>query len=291
MKRPKQKRDRRQYPKRQPLQKNSGTLIARRLIVRALRRAGMYHVLKGASATVGFAFPASVSGMWIHNAAMDLLRDLTPSRHAYHEMYDSGIGTSSDGKVRGGTPELVQSHLFFGFASDESQFSESFRAVADCIVTLDDLDAAAIKIVFRAIMNVDAPTETIEAALRLPDGLISAVIKRGRQLQDVTRTLGRQRTETKFLMALPSIDDLSGYGATAEWGKAPMADLAAYKDGRIEWANVDHGAPFRISTAGNGTFFGQIIGRREMLDANRLPAPRTVPTGSAVLCRSNVPRG
>ena len=50
-------------------------------------------------------------------------------------------------------------------------------------------------------------------------------------------------------------------------------------------------APFSVIAMGSGTSFGQSIGPTLMLDANRLPAPMIVPTGSRVLCCSNVPRG
>lgn len=259
MKRTNSKTRRRKYPKRPPTPTDAGALIARRAIVRALRRAGMHHVLKGATATIGFVFPPSIAKNWARNAAMDLLRELTLSRHAYHDFYDSSIGRRRDGNAPGGTAEIIKSDLFFGFASNENHFPEDFRTLADHIVTLKDLDAEAIKVAFRAIMNVDASPDIIDAALHLPDGMISGVIKRKRRLQDVIRTLTRPHNETKPGPSLPTIDDLSGYGEVAVWAKALMADLKAYKNGEIEWQDVDRGAVISGPSGTGKTLFAQVL--------------------------------
>lgn len=62
MKRTTSKTRRRKYPRRQAPQKDAGTLIARRAIVRALRKEGMQRVLKGTMATVGFVMPDTIVG-------------------------------------------------------------------------------------------------------------------------------------------------------------------------------------------------------------------------------------
>lgn len=259
MKRTKSKTFGRKYPRRQAHQQDAGTLIARRAIVRALRKEGMHRVLKGTMATIGFVMPDTINRKWIHHAAMDLLRDLSPKRDVNHLMYDTGVGRTSKGTVDGGIGTIAQSHILFGFATDEKQFPEDFRIAADCIVTIDNVDVEAIDAAFRAVMNVNAPRETVEAALHLPDGLISGVIKRGRRLQDVTRTLTRPKPETKADRALPSIDDLSGYGDAVVWAKALMADLKSYGIGDIEWEDVDRGALISGPSGTGKTYFAQVL--------------------------------
>lgn len=39
----------------------------------------------------------------------------------------------------------------------------------------------------------------------------------------------------------PSLDDLSGYGALCDWGRELALDLRLYKEGQIEWDDVDAG--------------------------------------------------
>lgn len=259
MKRPARKRLARRYPRRQARPKNAGPLIARRLIVRALRKAGMHHVLKGGMAAVGFVFPPSVHTRWIHEAAIDLLNDLTPKRNAHHLLFQTGKGRSSKGHVQDTHERLADSHLLFAFATDEADFPDAFHAVADRILTLEGVDAASLQVAFRAILNVDAPPDTIANASTLPEGLLSAIVKRGRRLPDVISILQRPSTYHTGAAALPTIEKLSGYGEAAEWAKALIADLDSYNAGRIAWSDVDRGALISGPSGTGKTFFVQAL--------------------------------
>ena len=53
-----------------------------------------------------------------------------------------------------------------------------------------------------------------------------------------TRTIAKS---TVLYPTSPALDDLSGYGAAATWGRDLCDDLAAYKRGAIGWADVDAG--------------------------------------------------
>lgn len=255
MKHSRKKRVQRRYPRRQARPTNPGALIARRLIVRALRKAGMHHVLKGRMAMVGFVFPPSVSIKWVHSAAIDLLNDLTPKRQAYHLLFDVSGGKGSTGKTLDTEERLIDSHVLFGFASSASLFPDSFLAVADAILTLDTVDLRAIQIAFSSILGVEAPVSALEAAAKLPEGLLSAVIKRGRRLEDVLSILERYSSPRPTLDDAPKIEVLSGYGTAAVWGKALARDLAAYKSGELAWADVDRGALISGVSGSGKTFF------------------------------------
>lgn len=259
MKRPKYNSLRRRYPRRQAPQTNAGTLIARRFIVRALRKEGMQHVLKGRMATVGFIVPQSVATAWIHSAAIDLLNDLTSNRQTYHLLFDSKKGSNSKGHAQSVNATLVDSHILFGFASEKQHFSDAFLAAADRIVALESVDHTAIQTAFRAIMGVSAPTSVVEAAATIQDGMLSAIVKRGRRLPDVVQILGRQRSSVENAARIQTIDTLSGYGEAADWGRALVSDLAAYKAGSITWADVDGGALMSGPSGTGKTFFAQCL--------------------------------
>jgi ATP-dependent Zn protease len=219
----------------------------------------MHRVLKGGMATVGFIFPASVHVRWIHEAAIDLLNDLTPKRAAYHMLFDPEKGRSAKGNAHDTRERLAESHLLFGFATEESNFHDGFRAVADGILTLGDVDDASLQSAFRAIMKADAPAEMVFAASKFPDGLLNAVIKRGRRLQDVISILQRVSSHDTPATTATTIENLSGYGEAAEWGKALIVDLDAYNAGYIEWADVDRGALISGPSGTGKTFFVQAL--------------------------------
>lgn len=259
MKRPVRKRVVRRYPRRQAPPKNAGTLIARRLIVRALRKAGMQHVLKGGMANVGFIFPETIHTRWIREAAVDLLNDVTSRANAYHMLFHRDKEGNSKSHGRDTEEWLAKSHVFFGFASEESHFHEAFRVVADRILTLEDVDDASVQIAFRAILKADAPAEAAAAARKLPDGLLSAVIKRGRRPQDVIAILQKQLPFENATSSIPTLENLSGYGEAVAWGKALVADLDHYNAGRIEWSDVDRGALLSGPSGTGKTYFVQCL--------------------------------
>lgn len=259
MKRPMKKRAQKPYPRRQARPNDPGTLIARRLIVRALRKAGMHHVLKGGMGTIGFVFPPSVAVSWIRSAAVDLLNDLTPKSNAYHLLFDTNGGTGSKGKSDNTEQRLVDGHVLFGFAANANLFPNNFSAVADAVLTLDEPDVRAIQIAFSAIMGVDAPASALEAAVKLPEGMLCAVIKRNRRLKDVLAILDRWESPRSVLTNAPKIDTLSGYGAAAEWGKELARDLAAYRRGELEWADVEKGALISGESGTGKTFFVRVL--------------------------------
>lgn len=57
--------------------RNAGPLIARNLIVRALRGAGLSHILRGHMSVVGVLYPPSLPVEWLVQAGNALLREGT----------------------------------------------------------------------------------------------------------------------------------------------------------------------------------------------------------------------
>jgi hypothetical protein len=210
-------------------------------------------------ATVGFIVPQSVATAWINSAAIDLLNDLTANRQTYHLLFDSKKGSNSKGHAQSVNATLVDSHILFGFASEKQHFSDAFLAAADRIVALESVDHTAIQTAFRAIMGVSAPTGVVEAAATIQDGMLSAIVKRGRRLPDVVQILGRQKPPVADVPRAPTIDTLSGYGEAADWGRALVSDLADYGASRIAWADVDRGALISGPSGTGKTYFVQSL--------------------------------
>lgn len=219
----------------------------------------MHHVLVGGSATVCFLFPPSIAVAWIHDAAIKLLTDITPNTQAYHLLFDAKKGRNAKGRSEGVEANLIESYLLLAFATDASHFPEKLLSVADRVISLEDVDFLDIEMAFRAIMGVNAPSETIKAASKFPDGMLSAIIKRGRRLQDVIDILRRAAPSKIESTHAPSFDTLSGYGEAAKWGHALATDLVEYAAGRITWADVDRGALLSGPTGTGKTYFVQSL--------------------------------
>lgn len=112
---------------------------------------------------------------------------------------------SSRGHVQDTNEKLADSHLLFGFATQEAELPDAFRAAADCIVALDDVDTASVQVAFRAILEMDAPAEVIATASTLPDGLLSAVVKRGSRLRDIRHYV---RAKPSFVVSPSRVENI-----------------------------------------------------------------------------------
>uniref|UniRef100_Q07NR1 AAA ATPase, central domain protein n=1 Tax=Rhodopseudomonas palustris (strain BisA53) TaxID=316055 RepID=Q07NR1_RHOP5 len=235
--------------------RTAGTLIARNIIVRALRREGLSHILRGRMATVGFLYPACISPEWLSDAAIELLPEFTTKQHT-HAMFKPQ--KRSERKEDSVANQLVESHTFFGFAAALEHFPETFRFVADHIVKLGSIDRRAIDVASQTIMGFTLPGHVLESATQLPCDLLGAAFKPGRTLQDFVDILGR---ETSSKSNSPcELKDLSVFGEAAKWGDALAVDLADYEAGRIQWSDVDRGALISGPSGTGKTMFVQVLG-------------------------------
>lgn len=237
--------------------RTAGTLIARNIIIRALRQNGLSHVLRGGMATVGFLYPASLTPEWLSDATIELLQDFTTKRHA-HMMFNLQKG--SERKEECLVTQLVESHTYFGFAADLEHFPETFRFVADHIVRLGPIDHRAIEVAARTIMGFSLPVDILESAVNLPCVLLGAAFKPGRSFSDVVKILGRATSSKPNSLSPAKLKDLHGFGEAATWGDALVVDLEEYKAGRIPWSDVDRGALISGPSGTGKTLFVQVLG-------------------------------
>ncbi len=79
--------------------------------------------------------------------------------------------------------------------------------------------------------------------------------QRLKQLGSTARTI----KEKEIQDAGPTLADLKGYGAAAEWGRELAVDLADYKAGKIKWEDVDPGVLLSGPPGTGKTLFAQAL--------------------------------
>ncbi|MBM6581829.1 AAA family ATPase [Microvirga sp. BT689] len=234
-----------------------GRTAARNLIVRALRRAGLHHVLRGQPCIVGLVVPHPQDRPDFVEAARAMLRTLSHDALANEfDRFDDAfevVEFDSKPKRPKAAEDAVRATLasrarVVAVAGDPADFPTVFRVAADAIVTPDLVDVRALEGALHAVFGSKPPGDLIDAALGLPLQTIGMLVKPGRSLGQVVRRLrrfkdgaaaapvtARQRREH------PTLDDLHGLGEAAEWGQSMARDFADYRAGRLTWADMDRG--------------------------------------------------
>jgi len=234
-----------------------GRTVARNLIVRALRRADLHHVLRGQPCIVGFVVPHPQDRPDFIEAAKAMLRTLSHDALANEfDRYDDAYEVVAfDGKPKrpkvaeDAMRETLASHVrVFAIAGDPADFPAVLRVAADAIVTPDPVDARVLVGAVHAVFGRKPPAALVEAALGLPLQTIGMLVKPGRNLGQVVRRLRRFRaggTEAppspRQRREHPSLDELHGLGEAAKWGRSMARDFADYRAGRLAWIDMDGG--------------------------------------------------
>jgi len=242
----------RRFEKRSPAGRHDASVIlARTLIIRALRRAGQHHVLLGQPGVVGFIVPESDTEVCV-STARDLLRrrgavSFEPDFEVLHwtgERPKPGF-RPPDEVVKALLPKTER---IFGIASRESDIPATFGLAADAIVEVDPVDLRALRGVFGALLGRIPADHDLAPVIGAPLHLLGAAIKRGRNAEWVLRRLrgflaaaSAPKPAPEKSESGPSLSDLHGYGEAAEWGHTLAIDLADYRAGKITWADVDRG--------------------------------------------------
>jgi len=158
----------------------------------------------------------------------------------------------------------VNKHVL-GFASNVDSFPSFFHLAADGIVNLLPVDLRAVMASTRAVGIVTLPDDTLVAMIGKPLLLLSVLIKQGRSVQHMVRSLKRLRyeetvrSEPRSTSGKPRLDDLHGLGEAAVWGRELAQDLNDYRTGRLPWADVDRGALVSGPSGTGKTTFAQAL--------------------------------
>jgi ATP-dependent Zn protease len=244
-----------------------GLAVAANLLVRSMRRNNLHHGLLGCPCTIGFIVnnPADVEAF--SQAARSLL--VTRSR-VNHDTRPGILLWDDSGAVRRPREAEVLSTLavsrhVFGVASDVDSFPSIFRLAADGIVTLPPVDLAAVRVSTRAVGMQALPNEALETIVGKPLSLLSVMIKPGRSIRHILRSLEQiggdesVRPVARTTSKPPGLNDFHGLGEAAVWGRELAQDLNDYRTGQLSWADIDRGVLVSGPTGTGKTTFAQAL--------------------------------
>jgi hypothetical protein len=241
---------------------NAANFIARNLLVRALRRNCLHHVLRGKPAFVGFIVDDADSIDLFDEEATRLLQIL-----ANYGTRCDVLSWKESARKRLATIDssrsLSNNSVVLGFARDQKDMPDFFRSVADKIVVLGGIDEHALAATFKAFFGRVPSSDILSAARQIPVDILNVYLRKGRTLRqaidNIERYTNALRAPAKSNNA-PRLESLSGLGDVAKWGLSLAKDLQDYRNGKISWADVDRGVLVSGAPGTGKTLFARALG-------------------------------
>ncbi|MBP2235233.1 SpoVK/Ycf46/Vps4 family AAA+-type ATPase [Sinorhizobium kostiense] len=125
-------------------------------------------------------------------------------------------------------------------------------AAADAVVDITEIDPKLIQLAFREVTGGDISHADATVLAALPASRRRLISFAGRPVSEVIGRLAvaqekedlakaTQKVALEKKAAAPRLEDLHGYGEAKEWGLELARDIADYRNGLIEWSDVDGG--------------------------------------------------
>lgn len=116
----------------------------------------------------------------------------------------------------------------------------------DAVTPISDITARDLQAACKVVLQTTLTDDDAEQLLRHPISNVAAALRKGRSINNVLRRL--DAVATSEANAKPNafsdtiaLEVMHGYGPAKDWGMQLAQDLTDWKNGKIDWADVDCG--------------------------------------------------
>ncbi|MBY5708080.1 AAA family ATPase [Rhizobium leguminosarum] len=119
---------------------------------------------------------------------------------------------------------------------------------ADAVIDIPPITPKDLQAACRCVLKIEATEAQAAEALSYPEVMLWSALRVGRPMDDTLRRL-KEATEAENNAVnsrdrstnVTRLEDMHGYGQAKDWGLQLATDLAQWRDGKLDWSDVDKG--------------------------------------------------
>ncbi|MFF2319620.1 AAA family ATPase [Agrobacterium sp. NPDC058088] len=139
---------------------------------------------------------------------------------------------------------------------------------ADVITNIPPITPRDLQIACRIVLGIKVSSKEAKQAVSYPEQLLWSALRRGRSMSSVLERLTSAGPDQEGVVThrpsreVPALEHMYGYGDAKAWGMQLAQDLEDWRNGVIDWDDVDRGIVLSGAPGVGKTIFAQAVAKQ-----------------------------